>query len=124
VDPKQRVLVVDDEPDVRDTTAEVLVLAGHAAATAADGAEALRRMDEGFAPDVVLLDLLMPGMDGPLFLEELRARLASPPRVIVMTGVHSEHLKRLLRVSAVLFKPIDPSDLLAAVADRGPRSSR
>jgi CheY-like chemotaxis protein len=119
VDPKRHVVVVDDEPDLRETTAQVLEMAGHTVVIAAEGADALRRIEEGFAPDVVVLDLLMPGMDGPLFLEKLRERLPTPPRVVVVTGLHSDHLKRLLEVSTVLFKPYEPRDLLAAVAGRG-----
>jgi len=119
VDAKRNVLVVEDEQNLRETTAELVALAGHDVATAADGAEALRVIAGGFAPDVVVLDLLMPGMDGPSFLDELRRVTAPRPRVVVVTGVRSEHLKRLLGVSEVLFKPVGARELLAAIA--GPR---
>ncbi|HET9599378.1 MAG TPA: response regulator [Anaeromyxobacteraceae bacterium] len=118
---KRNVLVVEDEQILRETTAELVALAGHDVATAGDGAAALRVIAGGFAPDVVVLDLLMPGMDGPSFLDELR-RVASPaPRVVVVTGVRSEHLKRLLGVSEVLFKPVGARELLAAIAGRAAR---
>ena len=113
---KRNVLVVEDERNLRETTAELVALAGHDVATAADGAEALSVIAGGFSPDVVVLDLLMPGMDGPSFLDELRRATASPPRVVVVTGVHSEHLKRLLGVSEVLFKPVGARELLGAIA--------
>jgi two-component system cell cycle sensor histidine kinase/response regulator CckA len=116
-----RVLVVEDEQILRETTAELVALAGHDVATAADGDEALRIMAGGYVPDAIVLDLLMPGMDGPSFLDELRRVVTKAPRVVVVTGVRSEHLKRLLGVSEVLFKPVPARDLLEAIAGRPPR---
>jgi CheY-like chemotaxis protein len=118
LDAKRNVLVVEDDQNLRETTAELVALAGQDVASAADGAAALRVIAGGFAPDVVVLDLLMPGMDGPSFLDELRRVTSPSPRVVVVTGVRSEHLKRLLGVSEVLFKPAGARELLAAIAGR------
>lgn len=81
------VLVVDDMPDARDLLARLLRIGGYAALTAEDGYEALAAI-EHHAPDLVLLDLTMPRMDG---VEVLR-RLRSDPRwrqlpVILFTGL-------------------------------------
>ena len=63
-----RILVVEDDADVRHVVADVLQYAGYAVATAADGAEALDQIAE-HPPDAILLDLMMPAMDGWSFLE-------------------------------------------------------
>jgi CheY-like chemotaxis protein len=112
-----RILVVDDDLDHRESAADILRLAGHEVLTAASGFEALERVAAGFHPRVVVLDLLMPGMDGATLrtkLDELPPDLR--PRRIVVTGVCSPHVKRLLAPDGVLFKPYSPHDLLDAVA--------
>lgn len=81
------VLVVDDEPTVRDLFVDALQEAGHRVELAADGVQALTRLRDGAAPCVVLTDLRMPRMDG---FELSRAagrdpQLASIP-IVVMTG--------------------------------------
>jgi CheY-like chemotaxis protein len=79
-----RVLVVDDEVDTAETLAEVLETLGHAARTAHDGPAALEAV-AAFDPDVVLLDLGLPGMDGFEVARRLRER-ASRVRLIAVTG--------------------------------------
>ena len=69
--PRGRVLIVDDDPDVREQTREMIGRNGFAVIEAANGREALERLAAG-TPDVILLDLLMPEMDGFGFLRELR----------------------------------------------------
>jgi two-component system chemotaxis response regulator CheY len=113
-----KILVVDDSLDVRDTTAEILAMEGHELTVASDGLDALRCVDAGLVPDVVIVDLFMPRMDGATFLRSLGDRLASKPRVVVATGVRSPHLQRLVGADAVLFKPYLPRDLLRAVTGR------
>src|SRR2546425_9966093 len=87
------VLVVDDNPAIRDMVSWALELDGYERAEAAEGYEALAWMDnaarEGRYPDVILLDLAMPGMDGHAFLERLHAQweAAHPlPSIIVITA--------------------------------------
>src|SRR5687768_3145573 len=81
-----RILVVDDASVVRESLARILTSAGHVAATAANGRDAWLRMYEG-VPDLILLDLMMPQMDGITFLKLLRQsdHWAHVP-VIVVTG--------------------------------------
>ncbi|MDQ7851063.1 MAG: hybrid sensor histidine kinase/response regulator [Armatimonadota bacterium] len=79
-----RILIVDDEEIVLDSCSEILRAAGYAVATASDGAQGLRQVEE-FRPDLVYLDLKMPGMSGMEVLERIRA--ADPSVVtIVVTG--------------------------------------
>jgi CheY-like chemotaxis protein len=82
------ILVVDDDADIRDTLSEVLRHAGMDVVTAADGVEALRLLRDGLSPCLVLLDLMMPVMDGYEFLEVQRRDplLARIPTAVVTAG--------------------------------------
>jgi len=80
------VLVVDDEPDLLAVIGEIVAARGYQVETAADGKEALERLERGRF-DLILSDVRMPGMDGPAFyqaLEERRPELVG--RVVFMTG--------------------------------------
>jgi len=106
------VLLVDDDDQIREALSDDLEAHGYEVAVAATGEEALRRLRAGPRPCALLLDLLMPGMDGAELLAKVRAEegLAGLP-VIVLTGLASSKLKRLLRAEAVLLKPFDTSEL-------------
>ena len=105
------VLVVDDEPDTADSTAELLALNGFAV-TAAYGGKAALRAVAGDLPDVVLLDLRMPGMDG----HELAGRLAGRgPLLVAVTGCCGEEDRRMSEAAGIdlhLVKPVDPAVLV------------
>lgn len=111
-----RVLVVDDDDLQRDVLADVLGRAGYAVEVAADGIAALAAV-RASAPDVLVLDLLLPGLDGASVLAELRRdpALARVP-VVVTTGIQTSHVRRLLGADATLFKPLDVGELLETVA--------
>jgi CheY-like chemotaxis protein len=80
-----RVLVVDDYPDTRRSLRMLLTSWGHQAREATDGADALR-VAEDFRPEVVLLDLALPGTDGYEVAKSLRALMARPPLLVALTG--------------------------------------
>jgi two-component system alkaline phosphatase synthesis response regulator PhoP len=111
-----RVLVVDDEPDILLLHRLNLELAGHEVLLAADGERALVRIDAD-APEVVVLDVKMPVLDGWGVLEALRDRLDAPPVLVVSAylGVPDVDRARELGAAACLAKPLDPDDLVAAV---------
>jgi DNA-binding NarL/FixJ family response regulator len=116
--PPIRVLIVDDHPAVRRGLRTFLELAGGLEVTgeAADGPAALALIAET-APDVVLLDMLLPGMDGLEVLHELR-RLELPARVLVVTSfTDRSRLVPAIRAGArgYLSKDVDPAALVAAV---------
>lgn len=71
-----RLLLVDDEPDILSGIAEIMELNGYTVETARNGAEALKIMDAGFRPNLILLDLMMPVMDGETFYRRLQERPA------------------------------------------------
>ena len=81
-----RILVVDDEDNLRDVLVEVLKRDGHEVDSAVDGSEGLRRI-ESVRYDLVITDLRMPGIEGPGLYEALRRRYPDdPPRVIFMSA--------------------------------------
>jgi CheY-like chemotaxis protein len=111
------VLVVDDSPDAANSLAELLSLHGHAVAVALGGEEALERLAEQ-VPDVVLLDIRMPGMDGYAAAERIRERCAGGrkrPLLVAVTGCGSEADRaRSTRAGFDLHmvKPVDPAVLV------------
>ncbi len=110
------VLVVDDHHAVRDAVRSALVKHGYAALVAADGAEALRMLDRGVLPDVIILDLMMPKMNGFEFLMALRSRSNLGPVPVVVLSVSRSYTADDLGVRSVLRKPCELSELLSAVA--------
>jgi two-component system, chemotaxis family, chemotaxis protein CheY len=116
------VLVVDDNPAIRDMVSWALELAGYQPAQAADGREALSWMADaaraGLYPDVILLDLAMPGMDGQTFLERLHVQwdiLRARPAIIVITAGIAGPAADTLNVDHVIVKPFHVRDLLDVV---------
>ncbi len=81
------ILIVDDEPDVRELFNITLKMAGHATETAKDGMEAKDYLASNDAPDLIVLDLMMPRLDGFGFLKHIREDLKTTPlRVLVATA--------------------------------------
>jgi DNA-binding NarL/FixJ family response regulator len=113
-----RLMIVDDDPLVR---AGLVMMLGGAAdlqvvAEATDGTEVIPMVDQ-HAPDVVLMDIRMPQMDGLAATEQLRTR-ENPPEVVILTTFNTdEHVLRALRVGAAgfLLKDTPPADIVAAV---------
>jgi CheY-like chemotaxis protein len=117
-----KIMVVDDAPDASEPLAKFLQSAGHTVVVVADGREAMTALLVGELPDVVILDLLMPEMDGPSFLEVTRSylRLQTLP-VIVLTALSEGPLMDRARnavVNAILLKSKTTYDqILQAVED-------
>jgi DNA-binding response OmpR family regulator len=112
-----RVLVVDDEVEVGKTLRDFLIMHGYTVKNAISGPDALR-LAEIFLPDVVLLDILMPGMNGVEVLERLRVEHPSS-RVIMLTANYDDHIARLTLTHGAfdyLPKPIDFDVLERVVA--------
>lgn len=106
------ILIVDDETEVRETLEDFFTDAGFAVRSAADGAAALRVLGEPELPCVVILDLVMPVLDGNEVIEAMKkdARLCHVP-VIVTTSDPA----RVSRGMALMRKPVSLQSLLLAV---------
>lgn len=108
-----RILVVDDELLVRETVGGLLADEGYTVELASNGAEAIARV-KAHKPDAILLDLMMPGMNGRQFLEALRELGHGEVPVVVMTAVQG--LAQGGPFAEVIEKPFDLDDLLNKVA--------
>jgi len=110
-----KVLYVDDEPDIREVACMALELDPEIECRpAGSGPDAIAILTEGAYPaDVVLLDVMMPGKDGPAVLAELRARGLTMPVVFITARAQAHELAGFLKLGAadVITKPFDPLTL-------------
>ena len=103
----KRIMIVDDERDILELTKEVLILESYEVETAISGEECLRKVEE-FKPDLILLDIMMPAMDGWEVFEELAEReLLSDVKIALFTvkTVTEEEQKRKELVLHYIQKP-------------------
>ena len=110
------VFIVEDDADTREMIGRFLELEGFAIVTAANGRQALDRLDEGTRADVILLDLMMPVMDG----WEFRRRQASHAAfrnipVIVFSAVGRDRMRQI-EANDYLSKPVDLDELLQRIS--------
>jgi two-component system, chemotaxis family, chemotaxis protein CheY len=116
-----KLLVVDDDPEIRSTLKKLLELSGHQVELAASGREALQRLSEG-GIELMITDIVMPDMDGLENLKTARSELPDLP-IIAMSGGGSLKTENYLRLAQafgarkVLQKPFDTQDLLKAVSE-------
>jgi DNA-binding response OmpR family regulator len=111
-----RILVVDDEPDILLLHRLNLEAAGHEVLLAADGMKALERIDTD-RPDCVVLDVMMPVLDGWGVLEALQERVNAPPVLVVSAKTSRADIEHALSIGAkgYLAKPINAQMLLDEV---------
>ncbi|MFZ0928615.1 MAG: response regulator [Syntrophobacteraceae bacterium] len=122
---KPKILLVDDDPDILEAMSVVLMTHDYTVVTARDGQEGLAML-RSEKPDLMILDLMMPKMDGFAVCEELQdprwAKLSNIP-IIILTSVREDAGRRRyqlgtglqLRVSDYIEKPVDPATLLSRV---------
>jgi CheY-like chemotaxis protein len=110
------VLVVDDDPDILEAICDILGTESYRVARARNGLEALERVDAE-RPDVILLDLMMPVMDGVTFAQALRERpAASDIPILVISAEGNPQRAASVSARGYLAKPFDIDALLAQVA--------
>ena len=109
------ILVVDDDPSVRALVRDSLAFEGYEVRTAEDGFAALRAID-AMRPDCVLLDVMMPGLDGHQVLQRIRASAGGPDLPVVMLTAYADDANAWQAwtegVDYFLAKPFDAEELL------------
>jgi CheY-like chemotaxis protein len=115
--PLSRILMVEDEPDIQAVAQIALeTVGGFQVEMCSSGKEALDRV-LGCAPDLILMDVMMPGLDGPSTLQTLRADPATAgfPVIFMTAKVQSHEIARFIDLGAlgVIAKPFDPMTLAA-----------
>ena len=115
--PGARVLVVDDDRDVREGIAAVLTDAGYRVCVAKDGLQALEMLDLA-VPDLVLLNLVMPRMSGEAFIKNVRSRVA--PRTFCVVAMSGRLDSRSSPTKWFLAKPLRRGLLLTVVRELCP----
>lgn len=108
------ILVVDDDPLIRELLEEVLTDAGFAVVLAEDGEDALRAMN-GAPPRLLLLDIQMPKVDGPSLVRELRQRLSDLPVIVMTARPRPGHEADRCNAVASLAKPFDIEEVVRLV---------
>ena len=115
---QQKILVVDDEPDIVELIAFNLEAEGYAVITATSGLEALNRA-RAILPDLIVLDLMLPELDGLAVCEILRRLPSTAPIPIIMLTAWKSELSRMIGLQAgaeeYMTKPFSPRDLVVRV---------
>jgi CheY-like chemotaxis protein len=120
----RRILIIDDEEDIREVAALSLeTTAGWEIVTANSGAEGIRLAAEcSPAPDAILMDVMMPGMDGPTTFRRMQEdpAIAGIPVLLLTAKVQGVDQRRFagLGVAGVLFKPFNPLTLAAEICEK------
>lgn len=114
-----RILMVEDEPDIQAVARIALeAVGGFSVEMCSSGGEALAKVGD-YAPDLILMDVMMPGMDGPSTLRELRAKEATRgfPVIFMTAKVQPQEVDRYKSIGAlgVIAKPFDPMTLAGTV---------
>ena len=125
--PLDRILYVEDEPDIR-TIAQLALesVGGFILEVCCDGFEAVEKA-QAFAPDLIVLDVMMPGMDGPGTMQALRALpgLAGTPVIFMTAKVQPNEMAKYKSMGAagVIAKPFDPMTLSDQIREIWSRKS-
>ena len=116
IDSNARILVVEDEHELRELIAQWLETKGYVVTQAADGQDAVELLEAGLEPDVVLLDLSLPRMSGREFLQWMRAQPKHEHRHVIVASAYLDELPPM-DVDQSFQKPFRP-DRLAAELER------
>jgi len=117
-----RILVVDDEKDIRNLLRQVLEHAGYQVETAANGREALEMVERSL-PDLMLLDIMMPELDGWEVCRQVKSKQKTKHLPVILLTVRNQPLDKIVGTEVVgaddyITKPFDLDDLLARVEQR------
>ena len=112
-----QILVIDDDNDLREIISVVLAAEGHEVRAAVDGVAALAELRRGDRPSLILLDMMMPRLDGEGFMRALRTdpSLADVPVVILTAHPGARQEATAMGAAGCLLKPVELAELLATV---------
>lgn len=110
-----KILIVEDDQDIREILALSLKVEGYEVMTAINGADALKVLSDHPAPCLILLDLMMPVMDGWTFAQTIEKDPSLSTIPIILVTAYSEKAKNIKNVHRVIPKPINFDDLLSTV---------
>ena len=121
----QSVLIVDDDDDIREALAMILNDEGFLTEVASDGVMALEHLESHEAPHLILLDLMMPRLDGEKVLERIKQdpRFAKVPVVVLSGDILARERVDQLRADDFVLKPVELEHLLAVVQRYASRQS-
>jgi DNA-binding response OmpR family regulator len=116
VTPSGSILIVDDDQDIREILRFILEAHDYRVDVAADGVEAWKHLMDSDPPALILLDLMMPRMDGEEFLKKLRASVFAAVPVVILSGNSAARKKAVeLNAGGCLMKPVEFEELLSTV---------
>lgn len=111
------ILIVEDDPVIRDLLLDLLDIEGYPAIAASDGVDALRQIERA-NPSLILLDLNLPHLDGESVLKELAKAPGPVPRILLITAdPRGRRLRHMRGIVGFLSKPFNIDDLLQAIED-------
>lgn len=110
------ILLVDDDDDIREVVAMLLETEGYRVRTAADGLEALQQLQSGHGMALLIIDLMMPRIDGIQLIQIIRSSELQIPIVVMSGHDGAERRARELGADGCIVKPIDADDLFQMVA--------
>lgn len=117
----RKILIIEDNEDVRENTADLLELSGYAVATCPDGESGIRKA-QSFQPDLIICDIMMPGLDGYQVLEALQKdhKTAGVPFVFLSARADRSDIRKGMNLGAddYLTKPFEEHELLDAITSR------
>ncbi len=113
----KRILVVEDDNDIRESLFEILSMEGYVVSCAVNGQDGLDQLKDGEFPDLILLDLMMPIKDGFAFREEMKLepKYASIPIIIMSADGHTEQKKAKIGAKEYLKKPVSIDKLISTI---------
>jgi two-component system OmpR family response regulator len=115
MNPMDHILIVDDDRDIRDLLSEYLQKQGYRTSVAADG-RAMRNMMSRADPDLIILDLMLPGEDGLMLCREIRAKSDTPILMLTARGDEVDRIVGLeMGADDYLAKPFSPRELVARI---------
>ncbi len=114
----KRILVVEDDTSIRELLVELLESEGYEVSSAVNGLEGIRHLQNNPKPDLILVDLMMPVMDGYTFrTEQLKNDLWSTiPTVVMSAEANAKEKMKSFNITAFLSKPVDLDTILKTVA--------